>query len=220
MRGTIPVSRAYIVSTVRRIDSIPYKTRVGGGLEPEIQRLRNKGLVSFLYLSARRVSEFTGRILRDSNGNVIDHWRGLYHSDIRYDKFRGRDTMITSFRILKKGTIKFGIRDQRGEVALSLDDEPFIRCIQNWLEYSEPMGGRVFQLTPYGIYQIIQRIDPKIVGPHWFRHMRLSHLAETLNPYQLNERIGHWESLDPALSYVHGRLEDYFDAVDQARLKG
>jgi len=47
--------------------------------------------------------------------------------------------------------------------------------------------------------------------------MRLSHLAETLGPYQLNERIGFWENIDPAVAYVHGRVSDYLEACEKAR---
>jgi len=47
--------------------------------------------------------------------------------------------------------------------------------------------------------------------------MRLSHLAETLNIYELKARIGFWESIDPAVAYVHGRTKKYLEACKTAR---
>jgi len=47
--------------------------------------------------------------------------------------------------------------------------------------------------------------------------MRLSHLAKALNPYELTEQIGFWETIDPAISYVHGEVSKYLEACDLAR---
>jgi len=45
----------------------------------------------------------------------------------------------------------------------------------------------------------------------------MSHLAETLSIYELKERLGFWESIDPAIAYVHGRTAKYLEACKKAR---
>ena len=47
--------------------------------------------------------------------------------------------------------------------------------------------------------------------------MRLTHLAETLNPYQLTKKIGFWERIEPSMAYIHGRAKDYYEACRKAR---
>jgi len=50
-----------------------------------------------------------------------------------------------------------------------------------------------------------------------YKSTGLSHLTDTLSPCQLNERIDFWESIDPAVKYVHGRVSDYLEACEKAR---
>jgi len=66
-------------------------------------------------------------------------------------------------------------------------------------------------------YQILRELDPQIIGNHWFSHMILTHLAETLNPYQLTQKIGFWEGIEPSMAYIHGRAKDYYEACRKAR---
>lgn len=90
-----------------------------------------------------------------------------------------------------------------------------------FLEFYHTKHGEDVRFMPISrsrAYQILQQIDPRIVRPHWFRPMRLSHLAESLDPYQLNEQIGFWEKIDSAVAYVHGRVSDFLEACEKARI--
>lgn len=219
MKRRAPISRGYIVGLLTKIDEIPYGYSVKKGLSAQDQRIRNKAVVSYFYESARRVSEIVGRkIINIDTGEIIDEWRGTYLSDIRYDTLSGTRVMIVNCRILKKGSLKHGIREEYADVILDTREEPFISHIEEWINYQRSNNQeKLFPLSRTGVYQILQRIDPLIVGPHWFRHQRLSHLAEALSPYQLTERIGFWTTIEPAVSYVHGRVEDYLSACERAR---
>jgi len=209
MEGTVPVSRRYLINLLDKVDRQEYGTRIGGGLNPNEQRLRNKALISLLYLSARRISEVVG--LR-RGGETI--YKGVRLSDIDLDGEldSGEKVINITFQIIKKKKPKVI------EFPLDYEDEPFITHILSWINHQKKAGeDKLFPLTQARSYQILQNLDPRIVGNHWFRHQRLSHLARTLNPYQLRERVGHWESIEPAVAYVHGRIADYMKAVKEAR---
>ena len=225
MEHRAPVSRKYILGLLDKVDTIPYGPRYRTGMSPEIQRLRNKALISFLYLGARRVSEVVGREYpwrRHNDTSPLhphsDKFDGVHLSDIRYDKLEGRSLMIVQCRILKKGSLKHGLLKKYGDVIIDMDDTPFSTHTEDWIKYQRSVGeDKLFHLSRTGVYLILQRIDSSIIGPHWFRHQRLSHLAENLSPYQLTERVGYWESIEPAVSYVHGRVKDYLEACEKAR---
>ena len=215
MRGLAPVSRDYIRMLLDKIDTIQYGEALGG-LSVAEQRLRNKALVSLLYLSARRISEVVGRTYK---GDVC---KGLFLEDFRKDTLDGGRVQIISFRILKKWKRKVDQpRIVYADVIIDMNDKPFIEYIRRWWNHLYDLRQNVRQkympISRSRAYQIVREIDDRIIGPHWFRHQRLSHLAETLSPFQLNERIGFWESIDPAIAYVHGSVGKYLDACKKAR---
>ncbi|NIO37995.1 hypothetical protein GTO27_09875 [Candidatus Bathyarchaeota archaeon] len=213
MEGMAPVSRDFIRLLVDKVDTVKYGHSVIGGLSPAEQQQRNKALISLLYLSARRISEIVGRTYK---GFIYE---GVKLKDFRLDTLEGREVLIMNCLILKKWRRKADEpKIMRRDVIIDMEDSPFIEHIQAWREHQQESRKEKFMsITRSRAYQILQQIDQRIVGPHWFRHMRLSHLAETLNPFQLNERIGFWERIDPAVAYVHGRVSDYLEACENAR---
>lgn len=212
MKRRAPVSRGYIEDLIKKVDLQDYGFSVIGGLSPQQQKLRNKALISMLYLSARRISEIVGR------SYAGDTWGGVKVSDFRYDTLGGVKVLIMNTRILKKGTKNDGLREEYADVILDSRDTPFITHLENWINHQTQTGEeKLFPICRSRAYQILKDIDPIIVGPHWFRHQRLSHLAEYLNPYELTEQIGFWETMDPAISYVHGRVGSFLDAIKRTR---
>jgi len=208
MYGTVPVSFQFIQQLVDKVD----KTKYGSDL-----KLRNKALIVLLYYSARRISEIVGRTLELKNGTV-DKWRGVTVKDFRFDTRNGRDIMVMRVRILKKGKAKAdSIRNVYREVIMRCD-WPLMDLFLDWFDVCEEEGPdtKLFDINRTRAYQILKELDKRVVGNHWLRHQRLSHMAEHLNPFELNERIGFWERLDPAISYVHGRIATYLDAGDKA----
>ncbi|UCH70396.1 MAG: site-specific integrase [Candidatus Bathyarchaeota archaeon] len=208
MYGTVPVSFQYIQQLVEKVDKTKYNSDL---------KLRNKALIVLLYYSARRISEIVGRTLELKNG-AVDKWQGVTVKDFRFDTRNGRDIMVMRVRILKKGKAKAGsIRNVYREVIMRCD-WPLMDLFLDWLGMCEEEGldTKLFDINRTRAYQILKELDKRVVGNHWLRHQRLSHMAEHLNPFELNERIGFWERLDPAISYVHGRIATYLDAGDKA----
>jgi hypothetical protein len=213
MKDVAPVSRDYIRMLVDKFDTIQYGESIRGGLSPEEQRHRNKALTSLLYLSARRVSEIVGRKYKG------DIHKGVMVSDFREDQLDGQDVLILNCRILKKWNRKRDVaKIHYGDVIMDMADEPFMGHILSWLERQKEEGEtKYISLGRNRAYKILHELSPKIVGPHWFRHMRLSHLAETLTIYELKAKVGFWESIEPAIAYVHGKTSKYLEACRRAR---
>ena len=213
MKRKAPPSREYLEGVLDRVNTMDYGVAIGGGLSVEEQRLRNKALIAFLYLSARRISEVVGLVSHSSAHTPPERLPGIMLKDIRHDTLEGVPVMIVNCRILKKH------KPEYGEVIIALAEAPFIEWLQLWITHQREAGeDKLFPISRVRAYQIIQQIDPSIVGPHWFRHARCSHLVDGgLDAYQLAERVGFWASIAPSISYVHGRVSTYLDASAKAR---
>lgn len=205
--GMVPVSFHYIRNLVKKVDETRYDDTL---------KLRNKALIVLLYYSARRISEIVGRTLTLEDGS-LDVWEGIKVKNFRFDKRKGRQLIIMNVRILKKGRAKKeSIRHVFREVVMYAD-WPLMEHFLEWFERRKASDSetKLFNVNRTRAYQILKELDPRIIGNHWLRHQRLSHYAEYVTPFELNERLGFWERLDPAISYVHGRLGSYLDAGDK-----
>ena len=220
MEGSAPVSRGHIEYLVRKIDDMKYGFPFAyRDCTPEEQKERNKALISLLYLSARRISEIVGRTYKGYT------YEGVLVKDFREEEYEGEEVLIMNCEILKKWRqIEVGGNERkplekRYDVVMLMDEKPFIPHILNWLDHQKRYGEetRYMPISSTRAYQILQQLDPHIVGNHWFRHMRLTHLAESLNPYQLTQKIGFWEGIEPSMAYIHGRAKDYYEACRKAR---
>jgi len=205
-----PVNLQYILGLIEKVDKQNYCFSLQKGLTGEEQKMRNKALISLLYLSGRRISELVGRTLKDEEGNVVDVYEGVKLKDFRIRKVKNRRVLVMRFRVLKKGRIKTWKEKGRfpkkvAEIELSFHDKPFINYVLGWLRHLQNKGAssetKVFNLSRFRAYQILRELD-RDVWLHWLRHQRLSHLAEFLSPYELARKVGFWSSLEPALSYV------------------
>ena len=220
MEGVAPVSRGHIEYLVRKVDSVNYGMPFAyEDCNPEEQKLRNKGLISLLYFSARRISEIVGRTYKGYT------YEGVKVGDFREEEYEGEEVLIMNCEILKKwravegGSIERKPLAKRYDVIMLMDEEPFITHILVWLDHQKRYGEetKFMPISSTRAYQILREIDPQIIGNHWFRHMRLTHLAETLNPYQLTKKIGFWEGIEPSMAYIHGRAKDYYEACRKTR---
>jgi len=220
MEGTAPVSRGHIEHLVKKIDSMNYGIPFAyGDCSPEEQKMRNKALISLLYLSARRISEIVGRTYKGYT------YEGVLVEDFREEEYEGEEVLIMNCEILKKwrkieeGSDERKPLAKRYDVIMLIDEEPFMTHILDWLDHQKRYGKntKYMPISSTRAYQILRELDPQIIGNHWFRHMRLTHLAETLNPYQLTQKIGFWEGIEPSMAYIHGRAKDYYEACRKAR---
>ena len=212
--GMVPVSFSRIEGLILKVDEKEYGDSLISGLTGEQQKLRNKALIVLLYYSARRISEILGRVLKLDAG--YDVWEGVKVKDFRFDILKGKEVVIMNVRILKKGKAnRDSIRKVMREVPMNLA-WPRIEHLVAWYEHQKGYGPKtkMFKINRHRAYQILTDLDKNVFN-HWLRHQRFSHMAEHLTPFELNERLGFWERLDPAISYVHGKVSTYLDAGDK-----
>lgn len=198
--GLSPVRRSYIQTLLDKVDIAKYGYSIKGGLTPGEQRLRNKALIALLYLSGRRISEFVGRVYKYGDGRV-DVWEGVTVEDFRKGSLEGKEILRVRFRVLKRGKAKTELRVVMAFVDIRLADS-FCGYLLDWLQYLGPNHkGKVFNISRSRAWQIINGLDPNVWN-HWFRHQRLTHLSDTMDPWELKE-FAKFARLDTALKYVH-----------------
>ena len=212
--GLVPIHRSYIQKIIGKVDKTHYD---------EGMKCRNKALIALTYLSGRRISELCGRVLKDKfSGQVVDVCEGVHYKDFRFDTLDGQPIVIMRCRILKKGRVI----DPRTRLPrlnfpkvwkdiIMLKDDLFMQYILEWRDRcgSDPET-KLFDIKRSRAYQIIRELD-KHVWLHWLRHQRFSHLAKTMNPYQLRE-FAHWSSLEPAMNYIHAEPGATITAIEKA----
>jgi len=193
------VPRSYIVELIRKVDSMKYGYSIKGSLSPTEQKLRNKCLIALLYLSGRRISELTGRVA--TYENQIDEWEGVFTEDFTTGQIEDEGILRMKYRVLKRGYAKSGLKVVMAFVDIRLSD-PLSQHVTEWLRYLKHKGyEKVFNISRQRCWQIVRAIDPNIWN-HWFRHIRLTHISDTMNPWELKE-FAKFARLETALAYVH-----------------
>lgn len=213
-KGLNIVDRNYIHSLIGKADETQYS------LGYEYLKLRDKALIALLYLSGRRISELVGRTYeytRGSHAGEVDVYKGVTLSQVWTGFVKGMKVLKMKCRILKKGSWKKGLKEVPATINIHYND-PLTQHVVAWLEYLRNHGYKdsdpIFKIKRARAYQIITALDPD-VWPHWLRHQRFSHVAETMDPYDLKE-YAIWESIEPAADYVHRSPGRLLDKVKQA----
>lgn len=235
------VDREYIMGLINRVDTTEYGYSIRGGLTPQEQNMRNKGLVAMLYLSGRRISELLGRRYYE------DVYEGVKVGDLKLGKVGRHKVLRMHVRILKKGTrkkrcpsctrlnpsdsmvcsrcghdlafIKTSGKLKEVKVWKNLRvADPFCQYIMDWWTHLKNKGyeGPLFNINRHRAWQILIQLDPDVWN-HWFRHQRLTQLSEVMDPYDLKE-FAEWESIKPAVDYVHrapGRILSKIEKADK-----
>ena len=211
--GLVPIHRNYIQKLIDNVDVTHYDRNL---------KDRNKALIALTYLSGRRISELCGRILKDKiSGVVVDVSEGVKRKDFRFDTLDNQPIVIMHCRILKKGRIldpKTRLPKTRlpkvWKDIIMLRQDPFMKYVLEWRNKCGTSNAKLFNIKRSRAYQIIHELDAD-VWLHWLRHQRFSHLAKTMNPYQLRE-FAFWSSLEPAMSYIHAEPGATITAIQKA----
>ncbi|RLI00212.1 hypothetical protein DRO19_00135 [Candidatus Bathyarchaeota archaeon] len=198
--GLMAVRRNYIEGLISRVDMMDYGFGLKSGLTPKEQKMRNKALIALLYLSARRISEIVGRVKKLPDGSV-DVWEGVTLDDFQFGEVENEKIMRMRIRVLKRGRAKNGLKVVMDHVDIRLLD-PLSKYIIDWLNYCKEKGIRKpFNLTRQRAWQILHELDPNI-WVHWFRHQRLTHLSDVMDPFELQD-FAKFARIETALNYVH-----------------
>ena len=103
------------------------------------------------------------------------------------------------YRVLKRG------RNEPKSVMAYVDmrmSDPLTEYIVDWLRFVENSEeSKVFAISRQRAWRIMTEIDPNIWN-HWFRHQRLTHASDTMNPWELKE-FAKFSRLETATRYVH-----------------
>lgn len=207
--------------------------------EPQ-NAIRDAALLSWEYLSGKRVSEFVGRHYYEDTylGLTMDKWK--------ISKI-GETTVLQFYvRILKRGRRKkicpgcqarnsssnvFCNKCGAGLQSAQLDSklkevwkwknldlsDSFTTYIMEWLNYlqAKKYEGRIFAISRVHAWRIMKNLG---ITNHINRHWMLTHSATVMNPYELKEAA---DRVTVPVEYVHGdpskQLEKRKQAEDQWR---
>jgi len=150
----------------------------------KLSSLRDQAFLCCLYLTGARVSEAI-QIKTEDVHNI----NGL--------------TVIDVFTLKRKKGVP--IR----KIPLPKESE-MTQIFLQWIEQCKKLGAKyVFHnaknvnkpIKRCNAWKIVKKADAKLF-PHLFRHYRLSHLAEKMNPSELMQFAG-WSNLQPSGTYIH-----------------
>ena len=156
--------------------------------------MRDRALICVLYLTGGRVGEV---VRKGFLGTGKD---GLCKEDINTLSRNKRKFRIFDLRNLKSEKRK------RKELPVAEDDPLNAKMLEYVDQYMENLlpTEPLFPISIRRAQEIVKKHMGQDISPHYFRHMRMTHLARDkgLNEWELATYAG-WDSTSSAKSYVH-----------------
>lgn len=165
------------------------------GMAETIGKDRDRALVIMTYLTAGRIREVIRRDERPS----------IKKSDFKIVKEEGRDILLINMRNQKNKDRK------RKDIPVPLDlkeNALFWNMLTDYLN-SLSEDEELFPITYQTAYEILTEKYDINFNPHWFRHVRLTHLVVVYGykEFQLVRYAG-WSDSRPAKRYVEMTWKD------------
>jgi len=184
-RGIPALNRYKILDAIRDTDTV-----------------RNKALISFLYLTACRIEEVVKFII---DGEIIGEPITKKQIEIRDNLIIIRDVRALKSRVKNKVRNIPIIKNR-------LESE-FIDIFLLYYNALENKDSYLFNITRQRAYQILERVN---LFPHFLRHSRLTHLVTDydFSESQLRHFTG-WDTSGTATHYTHLRLSDLISKMQK-----
>lgn len=139
-----------------------------------LDNLRDQALISFLYLTAARISEVVPFIKEKSKTQLE---RVVVSGGIKRGQIEFVDSTIyiTEVRSLKRKTA--GHSNRTIPIVINEIEQPFIEILQSYLKTLDE-NDELFPITRQRSSQILEKVG---LFNHYLRHLRLSHLSVDYN---------------------------------------
>lgn len=187
------------------------------------KRLKDKALISFLYLTGCRIEEVVKFIQEKRNNRVIINreTKQRENKPIIYRTLKGDPIQKKQIEITDSYIIIHNVRTlKRRQDSLLLRSIPILRSerektfIDIVLKYIEPLeeNDYLFNMTRQSAYKKLKKV---VLFPHWLRHIRLSHLAIDYNFTHAELRqFTNWSSGAMADKYIHLNVTNLLNKMD------
>lgn len=183
---------------------------------------RTRALYCLLYLTGARVCE----LVRKKGYDLIPHTDNKATKKFRYDKKANETKDLPS---IKKKQLTFQvmsgrevmmvvIRNEKNKkrdvknIPIPLDNKEYATLIEMIKEYTNTLEMES-ELFPFN-YQYSHRLLKKYFNPHWFRHIRATHLSVNNNlPGPILRKYMGWTDDRPATSYLELNSMDILERL-------
>jgi len=177
----------------------------------KLEKLRDQAFISFLYLTAGRVEEIVGlKRLRyiDSKFVKITVTEPIKRHQIEFKELNGEQYMVISEIPTLKRKLENNIIPLRNVPVYIRNERDFVDYIERYIKSKDmDYNTNLFKFTPALAWTICRKIKTKNGNNafnHYFRHLRLSHLAQDYGFQSLDlQQFVNWANAIMAGKYVH-----------------